>query len=116
MINVTRWHPDTCDCIIDYSWDTDLPADQRVHILSQTVRKCEVHQDLDGTDHYAAVRKENMSKNIYISAIKDVYADANVDWSFDDKRKLVLDVKSASTIDVAILMDKIGADVKINVV
>ena len=30
-IKTTTWSPDTCDCVLHYSWDDEVPQDERVH-------------------------------------------------------------------------------------
>jgi ABC-type transporter MlaC component len=63
-IHVTRWSPDTCDCIIEYEWDDSAPPENRQHNLSNYVRTCTFHQSLatDSTK-YSTVVDENTRKN-----------------------------------------------------
>jgi len=69
---VTRWSPDTCDCVIEYSWDDSVPEDQRVHTLSNYVNKCAAHSALStDTDRWNAVFEENPRKNIAHQLILD---------------------------------------------
>jgi hypothetical protein len=62
---VTRWSPDTCDCVIEYSWDDAVPQEQRVHTVSRIVQKCSTHAKLGLSDahHFAHVLAENQRKN-----------------------------------------------------
>jgi len=59
----TRWSPDTCACVIDYTWDNEVPEDQRIHTL-KTISKCSVHNALDDATAYSTVLDENPRKNI----------------------------------------------------
>lgn len=63
-IRVTRWSPDTCDCIIEYTWDDSVPASSRTHNLDNYVRRCSVHAVLaDDTARYNTILEENPRKN-----------------------------------------------------
>ncbi len=71
-INTTQWSPDTCDCIIEYQWDRDLPADQRVHILSRYVNRCAIHAvQADDTTRWNTILEENPRKNQALQLIID---------------------------------------------
>ena len=37
-VKTTRWSPDTCGCVLEYSWDDALPQEARVHVYADTVR------------------------------------------------------------------------------
>lgn len=114
MIQITRWRPDTCDCIIEYEWDDTLPEADRVHNL-KTIQRCPAHQAHQKPDAYQAVQDENRRKNKVHSLIlenmpdiveevtnsdgskaKRLKAGVEFGWSFDDKRKLVVDLKGAT--------------------
>jgi len=62
-INITRWSPDTCQCVIEYDWDSTLTEDQRVHTL-KTISKCPIHAALSNTTAYTTVLDENPRKNM----------------------------------------------------
>ena len=71
-INITRWSPDTCDCVIEYSWDDTVSADQRVHTLSNYVKKCSAHSILStDNDRWNTVFEENPRKNNAYQLILD---------------------------------------------
>lgn len=61
---VTRWTPDTCGCVIEYSWDNETSEDDRIHTFHKLVEKCPEHSGLqkhkDVHDH---VLSENQTKN-----------------------------------------------------
>ena len=63
-IKTTRYSPDTCGCVIEYSWDDTLSETNRVHTLSNYVTKCSAHSILaTDQDRWNAVFEENPRKN-----------------------------------------------------
>lgn len=71
-IKTTRWSPDTCGCIINYSWDDATPEDSRTHTLSNIVKRCPAHQQLSTNQAiYDTVTEENPRKNIALKEILD---------------------------------------------
>lgn len=90
MKKVTRWSPDTCDCVLEYEWDDSLPVENRVHTISKVVNACPHH---GGTpvSHFNTVVEENTRKNFAFAEIQKLKPDAtpdNYNWSFDEQRKL----------------------------
>ncbi len=71
VINITRWSPDTCDCVIEYSWDSTQPESTRVHNLSTIVSKCPAHSSLSDSQVYSIVLEENPRKNQALQNILD---------------------------------------------
>jgi hypothetical protein len=71
-IHTTRWSPDTCSCVIEYTWDDNDPPEARPHNLSTYVNKCAEHTILaaDNT-RYDTVKEENSRKNIAHQGILD---------------------------------------------
>lgn len=63
MIHTTRWSPDTCGCVLDYTWDDEVPSDRRVHAFGEAVRTCVEHMLLTGKPLYDTVFAENQRKN-----------------------------------------------------
>lgn len=64
MINITRWSPDTCNCVIEYSWDAETSEDDRVHRFHQVVEQCEEHAGIEKhQDVHSHVLAENQTKN-----------------------------------------------------
>lgn len=61
-MSITRWKPDTCNCVIEYEWDASLPVEQRVHTAVKTT-PCQFHL---GTveEVYTKVKDENVKKNL----------------------------------------------------
>jgi hypothetical protein len=69
-INTTRWSPDTCTCIVEYSWDSELAPEQRTHNFT-SIQKCPVHSSLTDSEAYAVVTEENPRKNISLQTALD---------------------------------------------
>jgi hypothetical protein len=69
---ITRYSPDSCDCIIEYSWDDTEPETTRTHTLSTYVNKCSAHSILaTDQDRWNAVFEENPRKNFALQNILD---------------------------------------------
>ena len=64
MQHTTRWSPDTCKCVLEYTWDDAQDENSRVHTPSNVIKACSFHIGLSLADHYKAVKGENMRKNI----------------------------------------------------
>lgn len=63
-IRTTRWSPDTCSCVIEYTWDDTQPEATRTHTLDNYVNRCAAHSLLaSDTDRWNAVFDENPRKN-----------------------------------------------------
>jgi len=102
MLKVTTWSPDTCKCVLEYSWDTDTPQDQRVHSPHTVALACSVHQGMDLNIHHSKVLLENQGKNVAIlkvsktdPSLEKIDADGNkspdlskIQYEFDANRKL----------------------------
>jgi len=72
VINTTRYSPDTCDCVIEYTWDSTQSESTRVHTLSNYVHKCTAHSGLaTDTDRWNTVFEENPRKNQALQNILD---------------------------------------------
>ena len=50
----TRWSPDTCDCIVEFTWDDSVREDQRTHTLSNVINKCPAHTGQTDSNCYSA--------------------------------------------------------------
>lgn len=115
-IKTTRWHPDTCSCIVEYQWDSDLPVEQRTHTPSATIRECEFHQNLSVVDHFTAVQAENQGKNIAIGKTKAAFPDVPVTWVLDVARSLSITLVSDVPLDTRGLQLQLGSDIQVVVV
>lgn len=111
MIQITRWGPDTCNCVLEYQWnDSDLIED-RQHTLSRVVNKCIAHREYTDEIVFSMVTDENKRKNIVLNEIfsntpslmfvnnegKVIYDEKNVNWQFDQNRKLIISTNLKST-------------------
>lgn len=59
---VTRWQPDTCECIIEYNDDGTL---------SKVVKACDAHDGDDEETVFQTVKEENPRKNHSLKEILD---------------------------------------------
>jgi hypothetical protein len=113
MIKVTRWKPDTCTCVIEYSWDTETPQDIREHVLS-AMEACPIHVALGDAAAYEAVLAENRTKNQATGMVMEELAIPveQVRFGYSPERKLqltLLDVDNyAKTTLLAVLEEKFG--------
>lgn len=93
-IRTTRWRPDTCNCVIEYTWDDALTPDQVIHTLDTIKRRCIDHAHLvTDTEVYNVVKEENPRKNITQQLLLDnapntVY-DVNTDGTRQFKKGIV---------------------------
>lgn len=113
-INTTLWKPDTCECVIEYTFDTDEPEDVRQHNFKK-ISTCKHHSHLDDASAYDQVlNKENKFKNEVVSDIKNslpgiLTEDDVLDFSFDAGRNLTVNLpKKVAAKDVAIAKGAIG--------
>lgn len=66
MIKQTTWHPDTCDCVLIYEWDTEHPSETRVHtpVSGLPCDRHSAHYEQGGiAQHHQTVTAENQRKN-----------------------------------------------------
>jgi len=99
-IQITRWSPDTCGCVLEYEWDDAVAPDSRVHSHNRTVNKCQHHADIGDSAAYDAVVDENSRKNISLGILaktlprvkgpqnEDLDPTAIYLWTFLDDRTL----------------------------
>jgi hypothetical protein len=91
VIKATRWGPDTCDCIVEYEWDTDVAEANRVHTFKSVINTGPEHAALVGSTLYDEVVSENRRKNLTqgIAEAIDVNLTREVhQWAFDANRVL----------------------------
>jgi hypothetical protein len=70
-IQTTRWSPDTCTCVLEYTWDDTLPNDQITPTYSNTISKCPDHSSQSGDTLFNIVNEENPRKNITLQMLLD---------------------------------------------
>ena len=116
-MKITRWYPDTCACVLDFSWDPATSEDERVHTPHKVADTCPHHDHLRGDlhAHHAAVQGENSHKNLAIAHALEHLPDEHKTviatdeqgnkthwfmyeplWSFNDKREFELTLRHAS--------------------
>jgi hypothetical protein len=62
----TTWSPDTCSCVIDYTWDSRVSEDDRKHFFKDMISTCPAHKHVgDGLSIFSIVVDENSRKNIF---------------------------------------------------
>lgn len=76
MIRETTWSPDTCGCVLTYTWDDADPQETRVHVYQESAKVCLAHARLLGKEsHLDTVMEENQRKNhvlIYAAEIAGI--------------------------------------------
>ena len=71
-IKTTRWSPDTCGCVLEYTWDDTQPESTRTHTLSTFVTRCSAHSGLaNDTARWNTIFEENPRKNIALQVALD---------------------------------------------
>lgn len=108
-IKITRWKPDTCNCIVEYSWDTSIPEESRNHTLSSIVNHCAYHQNVtDPQDLFVKVREENWKKNDVVKTLKEQFQDLrhdDISFSYDEDRTLHVLLSNLTSQDKKALHD-----------
>lgn len=113
MIKTTRWSPDTCECVIEFDWDSETNGDNRVHTISNVINTCDAHKKHAGdmASHFGDILLENQTKNKSYAKIietmpevcreriqedgtvvRELKPDKGFVWSFDKDRKLVVNL------------------------
>ena len=83
------WFPDTCTCVLEYSYDTTSTAAATYTV----VKKGAEHGTLSGTAHALAVLDENGRKNQMLGIAANVLGTGIVgrySWSFNLNRTLLV--------------------------
>ncbi len=115
MKHITTWSPDTCGCILEYEWDDSVPAEEREYSVSKIKRKCAAHAAEEApSTHFDKVLGENSLKNSVTAQIKEVHADAEVEFEFDGQRNLVLHVDKVAEVASEVL-DNLPPKVTVNI-
>ena len=103
MLKITRWYPDTCDCVIDVTWESSLSPSRRVHTYLTTVASDSAHAHVAGTPlHLTVVAEENGRKRFapdVIRSRRSGFSDADYVWSFNAQRQLVVSLPGALALE-----------------
>lgn len=68
MQKTTTWKPDTCSCVLHYSWDSDVPTEQRIHTIVWA-KCCDDHKNIPLSELLDVINAENFSKNIALQNV-----------------------------------------------
>lgn len=63
MIQITRWSPDTCKCILEYQWDDQIPEEEREHTVYNVVSTCPEHAGSTPVEVFENVLELNQAFN-----------------------------------------------------
>src|SRR5687768_15014557 len=77
-MRITQWSPDTCDCVLSYSWDDEVPSDQRVHSPHSMTRACPAHSGRPVAAHFSEVLGENQHKNYSLGQVMQTLRSTHV--------------------------------------
>jgi len=81
-LQVTRWYPDTCDCVIDFQWDDTQTEATRTHSVKAIVKRCGAHRQIpDDKQHFSTVLEENQRKNKVIAQAALLKANLDLQYS-----------------------------------
>ncbi len=94
-VKITRWRPDSCECVVTYLWRSDHPEDRRAHHPHRSESQCAHHKALKPHchEHHAELWAENAHKNGACQALAEHLGveEREIEWSHNVKRELVLD-------------------------
>jgi hypothetical protein len=66
------WSPDTCNCVLQYSWDDTLDLNTQNFPVTEVFNKCSNHSSLATDDDiYSSIKDENTRKNRALQYILD---------------------------------------------
>jgi len=71
VTKTTRWTPDTCQCTVEYTWDSNSSESTRVHTFSNVVNKCPAHSAIADNALFNLLMDENPRKNIAHQLVLD---------------------------------------------
>jgi len=95
-MNSCEWRPDTCDCVLEYEWDEDLPLEERTFSVKSIQKKCKHHDKTDkDKDHFEVILEENRRKNLAVKALLGAVGEGeielqNIEFEFDKDRNVIL--------------------------
>lgn len=89
MQTTLRWTPDTCGCVLLYTYDSDDPEETRAHTPIASEKVCPAHESLAGLSVaavYAQVGKETAARShawfTAAEALAAQFAGKNMDANF----------------------------------
>jgi len=103
-IRTQRWRPDTCDCIVELTYDLDEPDDTRTHTVTNVIRACQAHVGMNASQLNTVLFDENRRKNRLHGRAAELYPAlfplmdepgggrgydfSRISWSYDATRTL----------------------------
>lgn len=69
---IRRWHPDTCECITNFSFDDEAAFEDNIIVGEPFENVCQAHKSLDITDHnklYWILRDESAIRQFSLEKI-----------------------------------------------
>lgn len=101
----TRWHPDTCSCVIEFD-GVDEQTDQLINPVA--IKTCRKHADLPGQALAPIVRDHNGKKNNVLNALVKAGASLQaVSVTYDDQDNFVVRGAPAEAIEAVIADEKV---------
>jgi len=91
----TRWHPDTCECVLEYD---NIINDQVIN--PKVIKKCSAHTSHSNDKVFDIVSNENRRKNFTLWEAQQIDPAIKIDdyhWRFDNERVLHIDFKNPIT-------------------
>jgi hypothetical protein len=128
-INTTRWSPDTCKCVIEYQWDTEVPQEQRTHTISKVIARCNHHaQHTDNHKHYSVLLEENPRKNKVMAALIERFPALTIidskgntvlnhnllSWKYDSNRLLQITLPTLTQNEKQTIRDWCDTNIGVN--
>lgn len=103
--NTTRWRPNTCDCVIEYTWDSTSDPATRVHTPSAIVQTCSRHATIVTlVSRWAQLTEENPRLNKLITRAQSSFPALFTaegaflgSWSFDANHVLNVTLPGVTT-------------------
>src|SRR6188768_4282005 len=71
VTKTTRWSPDHCSCVLEYTWDDTISESSRTHTFARTINKCPTHISQTDSNCYTTVLDENIRKNAALQIALD---------------------------------------------
>lgn len=84
MKHITRWTPDTHDCVIEYEWDDAEPEATRTHTVKNIIRADPDHAAKSVEQQYADILDEHTRRNRVIGWILENVPSAGEDFIDED--------------------------------
>lgn len=94
MKHITRWTPDTHDCVVEYEWDDAVPQEEREHTFVRFVKQPSAARFAVAVDKFSMVVEENKRKNEALKAVLDALPENEKVTITDENGQVVTNFKS----------------------